>query len=376
MSGEARKQFKDWFDDAAAQTLAEQVKRVHPPFNARRFMAAATQGLGSLEMMARVRQFAAALRAELHEDIDKALLTLQRSLPPILPDCEAVTNGYGQWPVGEFVAMHGVQEGADTDVAFEMMTELTQRFSSEFAVRPFIRERPDEAFARLRGLTTHASPHVRRWCSEGTRPRLPWGERLRALVDDPAPILPILEALKNDPEEYVRRSVANNLNDIAKDHPDLVVDVAARWLAEEPESKNRARLVKHALRSLVKAAHPGALAVLGFVAAPIEATLTLGAVSLEIGESLEFAATLRAPEDTRFVLELVIEFRKANGTLSPKVFKWTTGTLSAGVTADYTKAFAFVPRSIRRLYVGEHAALLQVNGKPAARQTFELRSPV
>jgi 3-methyladenine DNA glycosylase AlkC len=96
---------------------------------------------------------------------------------------------------------------------------------------------------------------VRRLVSEGTRPRLPWAPRLRAFMRDPRPVLELLEWLKDDPSLYVRRSVANNLNDIGKDHPDLLFATAERWMKDANE--NRHWIIRHALRSAVKRGDPG-----------------------------------------------------------------------------------------------------------------------
>ena len=148
------------------------------------------------------------------------------------------------------------------------MYALTQRFTAEYAVRPFVEHYPEESVSILYDLVGDESPHVRRWCSEAVRPRLPWGKVLKALVEDPEPILPILEALIDDPELYVRRSVANNLNDISKDHPELVVDLCEEWYDESNEE--RMWVVRHALRGLIKAAHRGALGLLGFPPPPEE----------------------------------------------------------------------------------------------------------
>ena len=154
--------------------------------------------------------------------------------------------------------------------------ELTQRFTAEFSIRPFIERHPEATLARLAQWTQDPSPHVRRLVSEGTRPRLPWASRLRDFQRDPAPVLALLERLKDDPELYVRRSVANNLNDIGKDHPDLLADVARRWL--QNASPERRWIVRHALRSAIKRAEPGALSALGYGAAP---TLAIERVRIE-----------------------------------------------------------------------------------------------
>ena len=370
--------FKDWFSEAAALELAEQVARAHPKLDVASFVADATEGLASLEMMGRVRLFCGALRKHLPQPIDRAFAKLQKSLPPVLPSCDGITDRYLQWPVGEFIALfgpHGREGGApithSLDAAFELMVALTQCFSSEFAVRPLMAVRQDEVLARLMDLVEHESPHVRRWCSEGTRPRLPWGERLDQLVADPTPTLPILEALKDDPEEYVRRSVANHLNDIAKDHPELVVEIAERWW--EGASVARQRLVKHALRSLIKAGHVGALGVLGYRNVPgLKGTLKAAPKKVRIGESLELTATLSTPKTSEAMVDFVVHYVKANGQLSPKVFKWATRQLPAGQSTSLSKSLAMVERSTRRLYPGLHRVELQVNGSRVAAAEFTL----
>lgn len=243
-----RKAFKDWFDKAAARVLAGQVAGAMPSFDQEQFIRLASRNLKALEFAGRVRQFSDALAATLPKPIPKALAVLTESLPPPLPDCEAVTDGWLQWPLGQFIADHGLEY---FDASMEAMMELTQRFSSEYAIRPFVERYPEATFDRLLALTDDPNPHVRRWCSEGTRPRLPWGKKLQGLVADPTPIWPILEALKDDGELYVRRSVANNLNDIAKDHAPLVVQRCMAWSEDSNERRDWA--IKHGLRSLIKA---------------------------------------------------------------------------------------------------------------------------
>lgn len=375
MSPPERKAFKDWFDGAAARALADQIGAAWPAFPRRRFLARAARGLDDLEMMARVRRFSDALRATLPAPVPEALGVLTRSLPPPLPDCESPTDGWLQWPVGQFVADHGP---GHFEPAMAAMVELTQRFSSEFAVRPFVAAEPDRTLARLLDLTDHPSPHVRRWCSEGTRPRLPWGRRLDALVRDPRPTLPILERLRDDPERYVQRSVANHLNDVAKDHPDLVVDTCRRWLTGGGATEARAWTVRHALRTLVKGGHPGALALLGFGAPPaLEAGLRVtppevaigGAVALRLELGLGAGAGV-----SDLLVDYRVHYRKANGVTSPKVFKWTTLRLAPGERRVLEKRHPMRPVTTRRLYVGQHGVEVLINGSPAARASFTLRA--
>jgi len=287
----------------------------------------------------------------------------------VLDGTEAVTDGYLQWPIGQLIADHGVEH---LDASWDAMVELTQRLTSEFAIRPFVERYPDEVFARLLALTGHPSAHVRRWCSEGIRPRLPWGKRLDALVADPAPIFPILERLKDDPSLYVRKSVANCLNDVAKDHPGPVLDVARRWM--DGASDERAWIVRHALRTLVKAGDPRALEVLGYgPPRGVTAALSVTPDAVAIGERVQLALTLQSARDADLLVDLRVHYRKAKGDARPKVFKWKTVSARAGETVTLAKNLAMRVTTIRPLYPGPHAVDAQVNGVVLAEASFELR---
>lgn len=364
-----KKAFKDWFDREAAKMLGAQVKQAWSGFDTRAFLRRATKGLDALEFAGRVKQFSGALAAGLPDDIPKALGILTDSLPPAMPDCESVTDGWLQWPVGQFIADHGLPH---FDASMDAMTALTQRFSSEFAVRPFVAERAEETFARLRGLTDHESPHVRRWCSEGVRPRLPWGAVLRDLVADPAPIWPILEALDGDPELYVRRSVANNLGDIAKDHSDAAIAWAAACVKRGGDE--RMWIAKHGLRTPIKSGNPKALAVLGYKAPKkVEATLRVAPKRVAIGGAVELEATLSSSNRTKqaLMVDFVVHYVRKKGT-GAKAFKWTTCTLAGGEATALTKKHAMKRTSIRALYPGKHQVELQVNGVVLASTAFTL----
>ncbi len=366
-----RKPFKDWFDRVAARSLASQVRSADPSFDEATFVRRATKGLGALEFQGRVQRFADALRSTLPEDVPSALDVLTRSLPPPLPNCDSVTDGWLQWPVGQFIADHGV---AHFDASMAAMLELTQRFSSEFAVRPFVERHPAETFARLEAWTTHPSPHVRRWCSEGVRPRLPWGKKLRALIEDPAPIFPILEALRDDPEPYVRRSVGNNLNDIAKDDPEAVLRTCGEWL-REPCPEGRRWVVTHGLRTLVKQGDPKALSLIGFVRpSSLTAELT-AAASVAIGDDLILVAQLKntSKRAQPLLVDYVVHFVRKSGQQHPKVFKWGQRTLAGGEQTSLRKLHRFRETTVRRLYAGPHLIELQVNGVVVASVTVQVR---
>ena len=370
MNPPEKKLFKDWFDIDAARRLSEQIQAVHPSFDSAAFEKKATRNLEKLEMNARVAQFSEAMAAYLPADKEVALQILTRSLPPCLPGAENVTDGWLQWPLGKFIADYGLPH---FETAMQAMIALTQRFSSEFAVRPFIEQQPDKTLARLLELTTHPSPHVRRWCSEGSRPLLPWGKKLHALVADPNPVAVILEALKDETELYVQKSVANHLNDIAKHHPEWVIQRCQAW--QNDAGPGRQWIIRHGLRTLIKQGHPDALALLGYgKLSHLQASLTLQPAEIEIGQSTEMNLTLQNLNKT--AQDLLIDYavtyvRKQAGT-GRKVFKWTTTRIAAGENMTLTKKHPMKITSVRALYPGNHRVEILINGKVMCGSAFDL----
>ncbi len=363
-----KKLFKDWFDKSAAAQLATQIKTVHPAFDSKSFIKEATNELTKLEFQDRVWQFAHTLRSHLPSDTSTALSIIQKSLPPPLPDCESPTDGWLQWPIGHLISHYGLD---NWDQSFQLMEKLTQSFTSEFAARPFIEQNQTKALQHLLQLTNHPNPHVRRWTSEASRPRLPWGKLLKNLIHDPSPILPILEQLKDDPELYVRRSVANNLNDIAKDHPNLVIQTCKAW--QKTSDPNRTWLIKHALRTLIKDGHPEALELLGYhPPKDLETKLKTNPTKITIGQSLTLNTTIISPKTTNLIIDFAIHFPRQNGKISRKVFKWKTATIEANTPLHLTKKQNFKQTSTRRLYPGSHKIDLQINGQTLTSTTITL----
>jgi len=219
----------------------------------------------------------------------------------------------------------------------------------------------------------HESEQVRRLASEGSRPRLPWAMALPALKADPTPILPILENLKTDDSETVRRSVANNLNDIAKDHPQVVIDVLREWQSiDTPEIH---ALINHALRTLIKAGNPEALALLGYEAPAVTVeNLTITPTRIPMGDSITFAfevtSTATTPQD--LMIDYALHLVRAKGKQSVKVFKLSKQTLEPGATLQFSKEHSFKPITTRRYYPGMHAIEIQINGQLCGKQDFEL----
>jgi 3-methyladenine DNA glycosylase AlkC len=270
-----------------------------------------------------------------------------------------------------FVAEYGL---GHFELSMQAQYALTQRFTAEFSIRAFIEKYPEQTLARLREWSADDNVHVRRLVSEGTRPRLPWAPRLALFQQDPGPVLELLELLKDDPELYVRRSVANNLNDIGKDNPALLVDTAVSW--SEGASEERRWLIRHALRSALKRGETKALAVLGFSAQPkIEIRrVEISPQRVCIGESIRLAFDLVAggTETQRLLVDFKIHYVKVNGTTRAKVFKLRSLDLVPGQTVRLEKQVSCREMSTRKHYPGQHLIELLVNGQTFPLGAFEL----
>lgn len=363
--------FKDRLARPEVERIGNAIAVLHPAFPRADFVDQAVNGLSQLELKARVRHIIGALRSCLPDDFEDAAKILYK-LPGVFDpgDPEDPFRGFAAWPLIDYVGIHGTGQPG---VALPLLRRLTAMFSAEFAIRSFIRNDPESTFRELKTWLFDPDHHVRRLVSEGTRPRLPWGIRLDALVEDPSPILPLLDALKDDPSEYVRRSVANNLNDIAKDHPDLVVSTCEVWSRGADEA--RLRLIRHALRTLIKSGHSGVFPLLGFTADPnLEiGQLEISNEKISLGGVLEFELRMRSlAASQRFVVDFAIHFIKANGKTSPKVFKLRNIKAREGEVFVVRKKHALKPITTRRYYSGEHVLAVHVNGREVARRPFVL----
>jgi 3-methyladenine DNA glycosylase AlkC len=360
--------FKNLLNAAVVQTLAARIAAVWPAFDTVRFQRQALAGLDELELKARAAQICAALETTLPADFTTAADLLQAVLQG-----DAAPTGWTLWPVGEFIARRGL---AEPERALALLRLMTPRFSAEFAIRPFIVEHPALSFAALARWAQDDSEHVRRLVSEGSRPRLPWGLRLKALVADPAPTLPLLLALQDDPSPYVRRSVANHLNDIAKDHPALVAEWLETHLPGAP--KERHRLLRHASRTLVKQGDKRVLAAWGLGRQLRgSAALSLQPAQVVFGNSvtLTLQLTSTSPQAQQLAVDYAVHHVKADGATSPKVFKGWKVELPPRATLLLTKRHAIKPITTRRYHAGRHAVDVQVNGDVVASAAFMLKMP-
>jgi 3-methyladenine DNA glycosylase AlkC len=369
--------FKNRIDPPLLRDLAAHLQRVDANFPRARFLRRVTAGLEELELKARVLQVAAVLGQHLPQDFAQACDTIEAALAParLDEDLGALQTGpeglagWVIWPLTEFVAQRGLQQ---PERALQALHRLTQRFTAEFAIRPFLREHPQLAFNTLRRWLRDPSPHVRRLVSEGSRPRLPWGGNLVALIADPSPTLPLLRALQDDPSEYVRRSVANHLNDIAKDHPELV----AQWVAEHLPGATAARaaLLRRAARTLVKQGHPATLAAFGVGAALAgTAALRIAPARPRLGSHCELQVALHSEAATsqRLVLDYVVHRVVADGSTRPKVWKGWVLELAPGERRELRKKHSLRPTTVRQHHPGAHRFELRANGVTVASATAQ-----
>ncbi len=370
--------FKHRFDASAVRSAAGHLSRVWPSFDGERFVARATDGLDALELKARVLHITGALDETLPADFAAAADVLEAALAPAEPDdnasgsatSEAGLSGWVLWSAGEFVAQRGL---AHPERALRTLHALTQRFTAEFAIRPFLVAHPERTLRTLAAWVHDPSAHVRRLVSEGSRPRLPWGLQLKAFIADPSPTLPLLRALQDDPSAYVRRSVANHLNDIARDHPAVV----AAWLETHlPDASDRRRaLLRHASRTLIKRGDARALHAWGLGAAfEGELSFALTPPAVRLGEHVVLSLELHAGGATaqRVAIDYVVHHVRADGDTSPKVFKGWVVTLEPGEVRTLARRHALRPITTRRYYPGAHRVEVQVNGRVLAEAGFRL----
>ncbi len=358
---------KDSVDATVVDELARRFAAVDERFDAQGFTQRTTPQLDGLELKARMELIARELWRALGERDPAAsmscLVDVAHAEPPV--------GGWAAWPLATVVELFGLSCPAD---ALDAIEHVTQRMSCEFAVRPLLRDHFDETYARLLAFTEHDDERVRRLPSEGMRPRLPWGAGVQRLLEDPLPGLAILHRLRHDPSETVRRSVANHLNDIAKTHPQLVVETLAAWV-DEPATDRR--MVAHALRTLVKRGEPSALEVLGFttdahvVVGRFDVSPSVVDLGTHITLTAEVGSASSAPQ--RLVVDFVVHHVNASGATSPKVFKWTTIDLAPGERRTLTKRRLVQQASTRTYRAGTHRVELQIAGRVAATTSFDVR---
>ncbi len=351
--------------------IGAEIAAVEPSFEADRFVAEVTGRFAELELKQRIAWISDRLAAHLPADYRTAVGILVHSLPPA---CDpALTDGdFGDFiyaPYSHFVAQHG-NRADDLAVSLDAIRTITTRFSAEDAIRTFINAHPEPTLAVLQGWASDEHYHVRRLCSEGTRPRLPWSARLVTPLDA---AVPILDQLFADPTRFVTRSVANHLNDIAKADPDLAVGLLERWRASgRQQPREMDYIVRHGTRLLVKAGHPGALRLVGVEPTSDVAVRNLVCpAEVPLGQALELSFDVVSEESTEVIVDYAISFPGPTGRLGRKIYKLRRLTVTAGEPVSVGHRHLLrAGMTTRRIVPGEHRLDILVNGRPRATANF------
>lgn len=353
---------KNFFDAKVVRAIGKQLAVGFPSLDVSKFCKRCLAGLDELELLARGWHIAEVMRQMLPQDFPTAAAILTGGLgAPLAADTGNGMTPFRYLPHMSYISKYGVDHLEESLAALHA---LTQHFTAEYSIRTFIERYPAPTYARLQTWATDPSVHVRRLVSEGTRPRLPWAGRLKAYQRDPAPVIALLELLKDDSERYVQRSVANNLNDITKDHPDVALAVCTRWL--ENPTPTRRWIVSHALRGLVKQAHPGALKLLGVGAKPSVKLLSKQLPErAHIGETVAFNCELLSTTTEAQILQVDfrVHFVKANGNTQPKVFKLKRIELGPKTRTALRGSISFRVHTTRKPHPGAHLVELSINGQ-------------
>ena len=360
------------FNPSTVERLAAEYAKGIRGFDAERFAAEALAGFPDRELMARMEWMADCIEDQLATDFGAMADQLQAALPDRL-DVTKTDDDFGHF-IHAIPGILAVRHGLETDRsrAMALFYEATQRFSLEFYIRAFINRWPDETLAELAEWSGDANYHVRRLVSEGTRPRLPWAQNVLLSPDQTFPLLDMLHA---DPTRYVTRSVANHLNDLSKIDASAVLDRLTQWQREGKQNTDElAWMRRHALRTLIKQGHAGAMEALGYRSdAPVTAQIILGAQVVSIGDAMPFEVILDSAEDLPVLVDYRIDFMRAGGKRAEKVFKLKAAEVRAGKALKVKKSHRFKGGATTfTLYEGAHRIIVQVNGRDVAEALFEL----
>ena len=345
---------------------ALRIKSVYQPFPVDEFVKGAIdEAWDDLELKARGRQVTINLKKYLPENYGQCIAIFDKVV-------DAYTSGLFVLGMSfnDFVEVYG-QDDENWDLSISALAKYTMLWSAEFAVRPFIISNEERMMAQMLAWSKDEDEHIRRLASEGCRPALPWAMALPKFKKDPTPVLPILKQLKADPSQYVRKSVANNLNDISKTCPDIVVKIATDWYGENEHTN---WIIKHGCRTLLKKGNRDILTLFGLDDIKnIEVdAFNLETTSVSIGGDLSFSFDIWAKEQTKARLEYGIDYVKANGKKSRKMFKLSEVSLKSNEKKSYTRKHSFADLSTRKHYPGIHSVTLIVNGAEQGILDFEL----
>ncbi len=352
---------KDRYSKAYLENLAGQLKKHSKGFDSKNFLASVfDQNWDERSLKERM--------AHISVCIEKALPGKYRQQCEILVELSPEFGGFEGMFIPHFVESYGLD---DWDMSVKILEYCTEYASSEFAVRQFILKDRDKMMAQMKQWSKHENHHVRRLSTEGCRPRLPWACALPEFKKEPRFVLPIIDGLKNDESLYVRRSVANNINDISKDNPELVMDLIRLW---QGQSKEQDWILKHGARTLLKKSDKTTLGLFGNKTPKhVKLQSFICQEQSEIGKSIQFEFQLESEKPLgKLRIEYKIGFIKASGKMSYKIFKISEGDYDQN-KLSYSKEHALKQLSTRKHYPGTHTLALIVNGVKLSEKEFKLK---
>lgn len=352
---------RNMFHEESLHKTALAIREIYPSFQVDKFLKLTMdETWDELQLKARCRKISTSLGALLPGEYEKALGILEK----------AVSGLSYAYFFPDFIEVYGVEE-KNWELSIKALERTTKYWSAEFAVRAFLIKDEKRMMAQMYDWSKHENEHVRRLASEGCRPQLPWGQTLISFKKDPSPILPILEQLKNDPSLYVRKSVANNLNDISKTHPELVLSIAKKWYGV---SDNTDWIIRQGCRTLLKKGNRDVMELFNLddTASVKLLEFSLNAASVTIGDSFTFTLTILAEKETKARLEYGIDFVKSNGKRMRKRFKISEISLKENEKKSYEKKHSFADLSTRKHYPGIHSIAIIANGTELGKLEFSL----
>lgn len=365
MTDQSAPALKEIFNVERLQHIATEMTAVYPAFDAQGFLTYATSGLVELSVMQRMARVSESLHAVIPLDYAQTLKLLYALAPRL-------NSGFVSLFLPHFVASYGLDDFKRSMAALKYFTTFG---SAEFAIRHFLLHDFQRTLTVMQTWSLDDNEHVRRLASEGSRPRLPWSFRLADVQANPELCASILDNLKADSSLYVRKSVANHLNDITKDHPDWVLTLIEGWPLDNPHT---AWIARHALRSLIKQGNTRALTIMG---AGAKAEVKLHGLSvtpavISLGERIELSFSLESTAATaqKLVVDYAIDYVKSAGHSAKKVFKLKAFSLGAGEHQSLKREQHIRELTTRKHYPGRHVVHVMVNGEKLGSAEFELRA--
>ena len=362
---------KNIYNDIFFGELQASLRKAMPGFDTKKFTAAVkNKAWSNMELKQRMRHLSTVLHDQLPGDYTAKLALLLKLAEALPSQSNLQYPGLAYMYIPDFLEQYGLN---NIDLSLKAMEKISMITSCEFAIRPYLLASEKKVMKQMLAWSKHRHENLRRFSSEGCRPRLPWAMAIPSFKKDPAPVLPVLENLKNDTSVYVQKSVANNLNDISKDHPELVIAIAEKWQGSSPAAD---WIIRHGCRGLLKAGNKDALYLFG-TTADIQCTVSnirLSKGKIKIGEGVRFAFALELKEKkpSKLRIEYAVYYQKANGSLSKKIFKIREGVYDHSNSYSFDRKHSFKDLTTRKHHAGKHAIAVIVNGNEYAREEFTL----